>query len=127
MDCEQNQLEVAARHLEQAEAFGEHASLPENRHRRFLALAGIRQAQGDLAGAVTALDQAERVYLRGFFPEVRPLAALRARLWLSQGRLDDVERWVRERGLRLDDAPVYLREYEHLPCRWWRVRCGSFN
>jgi LuxR family maltose regulon positive regulatory protein len=114
LDAEQNQLELAARHLEQAQTFGEHASLPENRHRRFLALARIRQAEGDLAGALTALDQAERIYLRGFFPDVRPVSAMRARLWLSQGRLDDVERWARERGLGADDAPVYLREYEHL-------------
>ena len=39
-------------------------------------MARIREAQGDLDGALDLLDEAERLYMRDFFPNVRPVAAL---------------------------------------------------
>ena len=62
-------------------------------------MARIRKTQGDLEGALDLLDQAERVYDANFSPNVRPLAARKARLWLAQGRLDEALGWVREQGL----------------------------
>ena len=42
-------------------------------------MARIRQAQGDLAGALELLDEAQRVYMGDFSPNVRPVPAMTAR------------------------------------------------
>jgi LuxR family maltose regulon positive regulatory protein len=54
------------------------------------------------------------VYVGDFSPDVRPVAATRARVLVAQGRLDDALAWVRERHLSPDDDLTYLREYEHV-------------
>jgi LuxR family maltose regulon positive regulatory protein len=77
-------------------------------------MARIREAQGDLDGALALLDEAERRYTGDYSPNARPVAALTARLWVKQGRLDEALAWARERGLAVEDDPSYLREFEHL-------------
>ena len=111
---ERNDLAGAHEHLKTSAALGEHLGLPQNRHRWRIALAGVREAEGDLGGAVALLDEAERLYTGDLFPDVRPIAALRTRVWVAQGRLGDALRWVQERGLSADDELDYLRELEHL-------------
>ena len=49
-----------------------------------------------------------------FFPNVRPVPALKARVWIAQGGLGEALGWARERGLSVDDDLVYLREFEHI-------------
>ena len=77
-------------------------------------MARIREAQGDLDGALDLLDEAERLYVSDFYPNVRPVAALKARVWLRQGRLAEALGWARERGLSAEDDLSYLREFEHI-------------
>jgi LuxR family maltose regulon positive regulatory protein len=111
---EQGNVHAAAEHLEVARRLGDRASLPENRHRWFTATAALLHAQGDLDGAVAMLDRAEPLFLPGYFPDVRPIAASRARIRILQGRLDDARLWARERGLAPTDPPTYLAEYDQL-------------
>ena len=60
------------------------------------------------------LDEAERVYDGDFSPDVRPVAAMRARVWVRQGRPELALAWAADRGLSATDEPDYLREYEHV-------------
>lgn len=111
---ERNDLATALNCLRSAEALGEHLGLPQNPYRRRLALARLKQADGDLDAALALLDEAERRYDGDFSPNVRPIAAWRARVWLAQGRLADAVAWARARGLSATDELSYLREFEHL-------------
>ena len=111
--CEQGDPEAAAQHLLTARALGERAALTGWPHRLCVAQARMQEAQGDLAGALALLDEAERLYVRNPLPD-RPVAALKARVWVRQGRLAEALAWVREQGLSPDDALSYLREFEHL-------------
>ncbi|MGB7448982.1 MAG: LuxR C-terminal-related transcriptional regulator, partial [Ornithinimicrobium sp.] len=69
---------------------------------------------GDPTAAGEALDQAEQLYRRGFYPEVRPVPALRARLQISEGELVEAAEWARGCGVFVDDRAEHLREFEHL-------------
>jgi ATP/maltotriose-dependent transcriptional regulator MalT len=111
---ERDDLAAATRQLMRSQELGEAVGLPQNRYRWRVAMARIRQAQGDLGGALELLDAAERLYMGDMFPNVRPVPALRARVWIEQGRLSEVLGWAREQGLSVDDDLSYLREYEHI-------------
>jgi LuxR family maltose regulon positive regulatory protein len=111
---ERNDLEGAHRHLAAAEALGEYAGLPQNRHRRRIAAALLLQSEGDPESAIDMLEEAERVYTPDFFPDVRPISALRARAQLAAGRLEDARDWARRSGVTADDTLSYLREFEHM-------------
>ena len=66
-------LESAARHLQISKELGRHvAPLTEHSYRWFVAMAGVREAEGDVPGAIECLDQAQLLYLRGFFRKPAP-------------------------------------------------------
>jgi LuxR family maltose regulon positive regulatory protein len=111
---ERDDLEAATQHLLRSQEFGEPMELPRNPYRWCVAMARIREAQGDLDGALDLLDEAERRYVADFFPNVRPVAALKTRVWLAHGRLGQALGWVREQGLSAQDDLSYLREFEHI-------------
>jgi LuxR family maltose regulon positive regulatory protein len=60
------------------------------------------------------LDEAQRLYIRSPLPDFCPISALKARIWVAQGKLTKAQGWVREQGLSVDDVPSYLREFEHV-------------
>ena len=84
---ERGDLEAATRHLQTSKELGKRAGLPENRYRWCVSMARINEAQGDLDSALDLLHEAERLYFVGFTPNVRPMAALKTRIWVGQGRL----------------------------------------
>ncbi len=111
---ERNKLDIAAQHLVKGQDLGEHAALQAARHRWYMSMARIKEAQGDLEGALDLLDEAQRVYFENPAPDVRPIPAIKARLWVKQGRLSDALAWVREANLSTADVLSYLREFEHI-------------
>jgi LuxR family maltose regulon positive regulatory protein len=107
-------LDAATKHLLRSEELGEFAGLPQNRYRWRVAMARICEAHGDLDDALDLLDEAERLYVGDFFPNVRPVAARKSRVWVAQGRLGEALVWARDLGLSAHDDLGYLREFEHI-------------
>lgn len=113
LDCEAGEVDAATRRLISAAALGI-AAPAESRCRALVVSARLAEATGDPGGAVHQLDDAEVLHVAGFFPDVRPIPAQRARVWIRAGRLDRAAAWARDRGLTVDDNLSYLREFEHL-------------
>ncbi len=111
---EHNDLPAATQHLLKSKELGEHTGFPQNRHRWRVAMARLREAQGDPDGALDLLDEAERLYMSDFSPNMRPIAALKTRVWVAQGRLGEALDWAREQGVSAHDALSYVREFDHI-------------
>jgi LuxR family maltose regulon positive regulatory protein len=78
-------------------------------------LAWIRQAEGDLAGALDSMGEAARLALDPAIASLlNPVPAEHARLLLAQGDVAAAQRWVQERDLRAEDEPAYPTEAEYL-------------
>ena len=111
---EHNDLKTATEHLLTSQALGELAGLPQNPYRWCAAMTRIRVAQGDLEGALDLLDQAERLYVSSFSPNVRPIATRKVRVWVAQGRLSEALGWAREQELTIESELSYLNEFDHI-------------
>ena len=111
---EHGDLEGASGDLQRSRELSAHGGISEHRHRWYVAMARLAEAEGDLDGALDLLDEAEHLYVSSPAPDVRPIAAVRARVWVRQGRLAEALDWARERGLSSDDDLGYLREFEHI-------------
>jgi len=111
---EYNDLEAATQCLLTSQSLGELAGLPQNPYRWYAAMARIKQAQGDLDGALALLEEAGRVYDGNFSPNVRPVATRMVRVWLALGRLSEALGWVRAQGLSVENKLSYLREFDHI-------------
>ncbi len=108
---ERNELNIAEQHLLKSRELGEFNGLPKNPYRWRVAMAQIRETQGDLDGALDLLDEAEKLYMGDFSPNVRPISALKARVWLKQGELEKALDWARTQKLYVEEEPSYLREF----------------
>ena len=111
---EQGHEELAAQHLQTSQALGERAGLPNWPLRWCMIQAAIHASQGHLDDAHQLLDKAALLYIRSPVPDIRPIAASKARVWAKQGRLTNALAWAHEQGLTTDDPLSYLREYEHI-------------
>ena len=111
---ERNDLVLARQFLTRSDELGEHNWLPQNRYRSRVAMARLREAEGDQTEVVDLLDEAARNYVGDFLPNVRPVPAVRARALIAQGKVDEALAWASEQGLSADDDLSYLREYEHV-------------
>jgi LuxR family maltose regulon positive regulatory protein len=111
---ERGELEAAALDLATSKQLGEQVELPDWQYRWCIAQARLKETLGDLDGALDLLDEAERLFVRTPLPAVRPIAAMKARVWVAQGRLAEALGWVLERGLSVDDDLSYLREFEYI-------------
>jgi len=115
LHLEHNDLHAAEQCLHSCKEQEERTGVaPHYRYRWYAVMARLRKARGDLDGAIELLEEAERLQASDFFPNVRPLGAMKARVLLAQGRWRDALDWSRELNLSADDELHYLREYEHI-------------
>ncbi|MFG1814183.1 LuxR C-terminal-related transcriptional regulator [Kribbella sp. NPDC049174] len=122
---ERNELPMALELLQRGKLLGDAMGMPRNPYRSRVAMARIREAEGDLAGAADLLDEAEHLYFGDFAPEVRPISAMKARVWIRQGKVDDGLDWARSRGLPTDLD--YLHEFEHITLARALLAQGSLD
>lgn len=111
---EQGDLGAAAEHLRSAIDLGEGARLLENRFRLPVVQAGLLFAGGEFDRAAEQLERAQSLYLPGFFPDTRPLPALRARALIAGGRLDLARNWADSSGVEAVEPGAYVREFDLL-------------
>jgi LuxR family maltose regulon positive regulatory protein len=116
-------LERAEEHLNRGIEIRGRAVLPATTYRLWTARARTRESQGRFAEALADLDEAERRYRPGAVPDPFPIPALRARLRLRQGRLQDAVQWARAGGLGVGAEVPFLREFEYLT--WARIAIAS--
>ena len=114
LDAQVGDLESAKRHLDAAAALADRAGMNEGRFRWFVARALVARADGEPEAAIAFLDQAVELYRPGFSPEVRPITAIKARIWIAQGNLAEAADWARDRGVSVTDDASYVREFDHL-------------
>jgi LuxR family maltose regulon positive regulatory protein len=74
----------------------------------------VQAAQRHHDDALVLLAEAERRYVSDFFPNIRPIAALKVRIWLAQGRLHEAQAWAHAQGLHAADRPRFEREYDYI-------------
>jgi len=111
---EQGDEEAAAQLLAQSLALSERASLPRWNYHHALVQARRKQAEGEWEAALDLLDEAARHYIPGPVPETRSIAALKARVWLAQGRVAEAEAWARGLESATDGDREYRREFERI-------------
>jgi LuxR family maltose regulon positive regulatory protein len=122
---EENDLGAAAEHAAEAVARFRRWDSPAMLRYSLLALARARQAAGDLAGALAALDEARSLKV-GLAAGWTVLDACEAQVWLAQGQLAPAVRWAQQPPAAVvRSVPVVLAvayECEHLriaPAQVW--------
>ncbi|HEU4328046.1 MAG TPA: LuxR C-terminal-related transcriptional regulator [Roseiflexaceae bacterium] len=111
---EQGDAQAATLHLRTSKEQGEQAALIDWPFRWHLAQARIEESSGNWEAALDLLDAAERRYLPNPVPDLRPVAALKARVYLRQGNLPAATAWVAACGITATDALSYGHEFEHM-------------
>jgi LuxR family transcriptional regulator, maltose regulon positive regulatory protein len=106
---QQNELDAALRHVTEGIALCRQFVYTPPLASGLAALAWIRQANGDPAGALAAIGEAEQA-APGPAGLVNPVPAQRARLLLAQGDVAGAARWTEETGLRADEEPHFPRQ-----------------
>jgi LuxR family maltose regulon positive regulatory protein len=82
----------------------------------YTVLARVRQALQDPEGAGNALRSAERLSMKmkGYVFARRWVEDCQVRLWAAQGRVSEINLWIQETDLGVDDPVSFVRELEHI-------------
>jgi len=111
---ERNDLHSALQQLLKSKQLGDLNGLPKNPYRSRVAMARLREIQGNLSEALDLLEEAEKFYLSDFSPNVHPIQALKVRIWIKQGEIEKAFVWAQERNLSATEDVSYLREFEQI-------------
>ena len=102
---EWNELDAALHDVQTGLERGQLAGVMDVLLPGYHALARIRKAQGDLDGALAALDEADTVAKKMGVAQVKDwIAALRAQVWLARGDTDAALDWANHFASQMEDA-----------------------
>ena len=103
--CEWNELDTALHAVQTGLARGQQAEMTHVLLRGYLALERIRKAQGDMDGALAALDQADLVAEKMGLSQVKVwISAQRAQIWLARGEMEAAFDWASHFSGEMQDA-----------------------
>ncbi len=109
------ELDAALRHVTEGIPLARQSAHTQPLANGLVTLAWIRQAQGDEASALAAMDEAGQVGAsRDVASLLNPVPAQRARLLLAQRDIKAAAQWAGSRGLDPDGEPGYPKEPEYL-------------
>jgi LuxR family maltose regulon positive regulatory protein len=111
---EQGDQQSAAQHLQKSGELGAQTALIDWPCRWRLAQARLKVAEGDLDTALDLMDEAKRLFVVNPVPDFSPIDALKAKVYLRQGRLSEALGWARECGLSVNDSLTYVDEFAHI-------------
>ena len=114
LSLEMGDDEAAEAYFEKGIALADQSTLVDTPYRSQLVQARLKEVEEELNTALYLLDEAKRLYVESPIPKTRPVEALKARIYLKQGRLSKAWDWVREQKLSVNDEISYLREFEHI-------------
>ena len=111
--CEWNELPQAQKHLLRGQELARLGGHHEHVRNGGIALARLQLVQGDPAGALAAIRDAEEATAKAEMPLASAeLAAYKARIWLAQGDLAAAARWAEGAAQRPGQDRGYTRQVE---------------
>jgi LuxR family maltose regulon positive regulatory protein len=114
-----------ARHLQIAADLGPQTTLVDWVHRWNLAQARLKESGMEWYDALDRLEDARRAYVKTAIPDLQPIEAHKARVYLKQQRLDKAQAWAKGRNCSTDSEVHYLDEYEYITLARIRLAEGS--
>ncbi len=111
----------AARHMRKGGDLGQQTLIIDWPYRWCLAQARLMEAEGQWDAVLDLLDQAKRQYVRNPVPDLRPIEAFKASVYIKQRKLARARDWVAAHGLSVNDELSYLREFEHMTLARLRI------
>ncbi|TAK36417.1 MAG: hypothetical protein EPO21_03080 [Chloroflexota bacterium] len=112
---EWNDLTTATYHATQGTELTRQAGMMHMHLLGHSATARLKQARGDIEGALEAMQRAEHVARTNDLTQDLPrIATFRARLWLMQGNIEAASRWAETSGLGIEDEMCYVHESGHM-------------
>lgn len=111
---EMREDETAAQYFQKSMELGLQSVLRDWTYRKHLAQARLKVSEGALVAALDSLDEASHHYVRSLIPNTRPVDALKVRIYLRQGRMENIQEWVRVHGFSVKDDLSYLHEFEYI-------------
>ncbi len=125
---EWNELATAAQNLTEAIELGKRGAQRGITVVGYMLLAPVKQLQGDSAGALATIEEAEQVVRESRSPrDIARVAHMQAQVWLMQGNLTAVERWASDARLSVHDEVTFPRERAYLTLAQWRIAQGQAN
>lgn len=107
-------LDDAKKYLDISQSLGEQMAILTWEQRFAVTEAWYYVMLGEYNTALERLEFAEMNYLQTAMPDIRPITAQKARIWIQQGQLDRVDQWASQLNNPTTNDFHYLEEYEHL-------------
>jgi LuxR family maltose regulon positive regulatory protein len=115
LEYEWNDLHTSLRYVLEGLELGKLAQNADALLYGYMTLARLKQANGDLRGALEALQSAEQEACKRTTCHTASLAtAQRVRVWLAGSNQEAAAKWAREYGQKTPSAPVHERELTDL-------------